>query len=143
MSEEKKPFTVKDRRHFAADGELRDDAAAAGPAAPPSAEPAAVGPGAPTGGVPPAEDEAEQPTLVGFFAGLAAQAGMLLGGGLPAEGEEPAGPDLLGARHLISVLEMLEEKTRGNRSADEDRAIESLLYQLRMGYVEVARRAVS
>jgi hypothetical protein len=133
MSEEKKPFTVKDRRHFAADGELRDD----GQAAPTNPGSVAPGPDAPTGAAA-AEDEPPA-TLMGFFAGLAAQAGMLLSGGLPGEGEEPAGPDLLGARHLISILEMLEEKTRGNRSEEEDRAIESFLYQLRMGYLEVAR----
>ncbi len=144
MSEEKKPFTVKDRRHFAADGEPRDDAVAAGRGAPTSAEPAAADRPAPTPASAPAEPEPaaaaeERPTLVGFFAGLAAQAGMLLSGELSPGGEEPSGPDLPGVRHLISILEMLEEKTRGNRSPEEDRAIETLLYQLRMGYLEMTR----
>lgn len=42
------------------------------------------------------------------------------------------------ARHTIDTLEMLQEKTRGNLSAEEVKLFESLLYELRMRFVEVA-----
>jgi hypothetical protein len=135
MSEETKPFTVKDRRHFAADGQVRDEAA-----------PEAGGTAVTSSAAPEAPDQADPtvpPTLTGFLAGLAAQASMLLAGVVAGGGDEPAGPDLVGARHVISILEMLEEKTRGNRSSEEDRAVGALLYELRMAYLDVSRRGTS
>lgn len=43
------------------------------------------------------------------------------------------------ARETIDLVEMLQEKTRGNLTADEERLLEDLLYDLRMRYVEAAR----
>jgi hypothetical protein len=45
-------------------------------------------------------------------------------------------PDLLMAKHNIELLTLLEEKTKGNRTADEEQLIAHLLYQLRMTYVQ-------
>ena len=45
------------------------------------------------------------------------------------------------ARQSIDSLEMLEEKTRGNLDPDEAKLLESLLYELRMRFVEVGRPA--
>lgn len=39
------------------------------------------------------------------------------------------------ARYLIDLLGILEEKTRGNLSVDEDRLLKDTLYQLRMRYL--------
>ena len=39
------------------------------------------------------------------------------------------------ARHNIELLELMSEKTRGNRTAEEDQLIEHLLFQLRMAFV--------
>lgn len=39
------------------------------------------------------------------------------------------------ARYLIDLLGILEEKTTGNRSVDEDRLLKDALYQLRMRYL--------
>ena len=61
--------------------------------------------------------------------GLATQASMLLG----REGQ-PA--DLDGAREMISILEMLRDKTEGRRTAEEDQVLESILYELRMAYLK-------
>lgn len=41
------------------------------------------------------------------------------------------------AKHFIDTLEMLEGKTKGNRTEEESRLLENLLHELRMGYVEV------
>ncbi len=39
------------------------------------------------------------------------------------------------ARYLIDVLGILEEKTRGNLSVDEERLVKDVLYQLRTRYL--------
>ena len=41
---------------------------------------------------------------------------------------------------MIDILAMLEEKTRGNLTAEERQLIEQVLYELRMRFVEVSRR---
>lgn len=39
------------------------------------------------------------------------------------------------AKQTLDILGMLEEKTRGNLTADEHRLLEQLLYELRLKYV--------
>ena len=55
----------------------------------------------------------------------------------PDSGERRAQPNLVLARHSIDTLEMLREKTRGNLDDSEAKLLESLLYELRMKFVEV------
>lgn len=43
--------------------------------------------------------------------------------------------DLELAKHNIDLLEMLDEKTKGNLSEDEKKAIDTGLYQVRMAYI--------
>jgi hypothetical protein len=43
------------------------------------------------------------------------------------------------ARQTIDLLALLQEKTRGNLTADEERTVDQVLYDLRMRYVEVAK----
>ncbi len=45
-------------------------------------------------------------------------------------------PDRLIARQTIDTLEMLHEKTRGNLDPGELKLFDSLLYELRMRFVE-------
>jgi hypothetical protein len=52
--------------------------------------------------------------------------------------EENTEPNLPLARHSIDMLAMLQEKTRGNLSADEQRLIENGITELRFRYVQVA-----
>jgi hypothetical protein len=47
--------------------------------------------------------------------------------------------DLALAKHTIDLLEMLEQKTKGNLTPPEEKLIESLLYDLRLRYVEATR----
>jgi hypothetical protein len=57
-----------------------------------------------------------------------------------AEGnEEPL--DLPAARHVIDLLAMLSEKTRGNLSMEEQRLIENSLTELRFRFVQVSETA--
>ena len=56
----------------------------------------------------------------------------------PNTGEHHA-PNLPLAQQMIDILAMLEEKTRGNLSAEERQLIDQVLYELRLRYVEVSR----
>lgn len=42
------------------------------------------------------------------------------------------------AKFNIDLLSMLEEKTRGNRTADEDRFISSVVQDLKLKFVELS-----
>ena len=48
--------------------------------------------------------------------------------------------DLHGAEHNIELIAMLQEKTRGNLNAPEANLIETMLYDLRLKYVEARRQ---
>jgi len=130
MSESDKSFTVSDRRHFTPDGRPRDENGEEAAGALPREEaPPAVGPREPPAG--PAD-------FSEFLLGLAAQVGMLLSEPPGAPGVPP-GEALEAARSIISILDMLKEKTEGRRTNAEDTLLDELLFQLRMAYVEKTR----
>ncbi|HEY7173054.1 MAG TPA: DUF1844 domain-containing protein [Vicinamibacterales bacterium] len=55
----------------------------------------------------------------------------------PQSGQlQPA--DLEGAQQMIDILSLLEEKTRGNLTAEERQVLEQVLYELRMRYIEAS-----
>jgi hypothetical protein len=58
----------------------------------------------------------------------------------PATGEARA-PNLEGAQQMIDILAMLEQKTRGNLTAQERSLLEQVLYDLRMRFVAAQREA--
>jgi hypothetical protein len=60
---------------------------------------------------------------------------------LPEPSTQQTSVNLELARHNIELLAMLQEKTKGNLTADEHRMLEDLLYNLRLQFVE-ARRGV-
>ena len=57
----------------------------------------------------------------------------------PPGSDEGAQVDLELARHNIDLLELIHEKTRGNRTPEEDKLLEQLLFETRMRYVEVQK----
>ena len=61
--------------------------------------------------------------------------------GLMTEAESGKAPerDLPLARHNIEILEVLEEKTRGNLDPAEAKLLASLLYEVRMHFVEATK----
>jgi hypothetical protein len=80
------------------------------------------------------------PEAVGFLhlvQQLYMSAMIQLGAGAP-EGQRPR-VDILGARQTIDMLAILAEKTRGNLTAEEDRALQAVLYEARMGFLELTR----
>ena len=58
----------------------------------------------------------------------------------PTSGQKREKPDFQMAQQSIDLLAMLQEKTRGNLSADESRFLENMLFDLRMLYVQVSKR---
>jgi Domain of unknown function (DUF1844) len=55
----------------------------------------------------------------------------------PVTGER--GADLPLARQTIDLIALLQEKTRGNLSGEEERVLSQSLFDLRMRYVEVVK----
>lgn len=59
-------------------------------------------------------------------------------GGMTPEGEQPR-VDILGARQSIDMLGVLAEKTKGNLTAEEQRLLDSALFELRMAFLEITQ----
>ena len=57
-------------------------------------------------------------------------------GKMPAPDGKPHPVDLDTARHLIDVLAMLEQKTKGNLDEAEQKLLASLVYDLRVAFVD-------
>ena len=72
--------------------------------------------------------------LTTFILSVSSAAYMGLGVGPGSE------PNLELARQNIDLLELLSEKTKGNRTAEEDRLLEQLLFETRMRYVELQKK---
>jgi len=137
MSEEEgKGFKVTDRRRFTTEGEMRDDAPEDEQTRPePESEPPRPQP-------PPQEAGGRGDTIdfLTFVASLATNALAALGM-LPKEQAQglSVNPEL--GREYIEILGMLQEKTRGNLSPEEDKGLQRIVSELRMAYVELSKRA--
>lgn len=70
---------------------------------------------------------------------LGVEAAMHLGL-IQTPGEEPLPVDTEAARHLLDMLGVLQTKTRGNLTPEEDNLFENMLADLRMQFVAVSRR---
>lgn len=77
--------------------------------------------------------------LTTFFLSISSTAMMHLGVSFPGSKEAPV-KDLEIARQNIALLELMKEKTAGNRTQDEDRLIDELLFQLRMRFIEASKK---
>lgn len=67
---------------------------------------------------------------------LAMQAAIALGG-YQGPGGERIPPNHEAAKHHIDLLDVLTEKTRGNLSEEEGRALQGVTHELRMQYVQM------
>ena len=76
-----------------------------------------------------------------FLLSLSTTALMQLGAVPNPETGEKLEPDLAFARQTIDTLEMLRDKTAGNLDDEERKLFDSLLYELRMKYVEREKSA--
>lgn len=73
-----------------------------------------------------------------FVLSLASSAAIHFGDLPDPESGQRVEPNLDGASQMIEILAMLEQKTRGNLTAEERQVLEQVLFELRMRYVEAA-----
>ena len=89
-------------------------------------------------------EQEDQPrvSFIAFIYSLASNAAVHFGDLPDPLTNERRPPDLEAAAQLIEIIAMLEEKTRGNLTAEERQLIEQILFELRMRFVE-ARKSES
>jgi hypothetical protein len=61
-------------------------------------------------------------------------------GDVPHPDSEKVEMNLVLARQNIDLLGVLEEKTKGNLTGDEERLLHQLLFELRMRFVEASKK---
>ena len=143
MSEDK-GFTVKDRRRFKEGGEdaeaveerTEDQEGAAEasteptdrPDQEPEAEPCAEGPEMPL----------PELTFANFVVSLSTSVAVHLGL-VPEPTTGEVQQDLALAKQTIDLLGLLQEKTRGNLTEEEDKLFQSILFDLRLQYVNACK----
>ena len=88
----------------------------------------------------PAQESPFGPVDFASYVMSIASSAMITLGQLPDPATNLITIELDTARHLIDVLSMLEQKTTGNLDATEQKLVTSLLYDLRLGFVEAQRK---
>ncbi len=124
--EEKKRLVEEQQKKAAAAAAPKES-----PAQPSGMPRAGAGPGRGERGLPPA-------TFTTLVQSVVTQVLFYLGE-LTARGAEPA-LNLDMAKHNIDILGVLEEKTRGNLTEEEQRLLDGALYEARMRYVSIAQQ---
>ena len=119
--------------------EKQVEPAAAASSAPPS-QPGQSQPGPETKETPAAGDESPEARWDLFMSGLAMEALIAMGDMAHPVTKKPA-VDLHRAKYLVDLMGVLEEKTKGNLSVDEERLLTDALYQLRMRYLNKTGKA--
>ena len=78
-------------------------------------------------------------TFVAFVVSLAHTAAVHFGD-VPDPVTGAAGtPNLPAAQQMIDILALLEQKTRGNLTAEERQLLEQVLFELRLRYIEAQK----
>ncbi len=77
-----------------------------------------------------------QLSFTGFVLSLASTAAIHFGDLPDPVTGQAAEPNLDGASQMIEILALLEQKTRGNLTAEERQVLEQVLYELRLRFVE-------
>lgn len=127
VEEKKEPLEVKDKRLFNADGTARQEGE--------SQKPAPKGDEKESPSPPPPGFEINFSTFV-----LSLASSVQINMGLishPATRKPEV--DLVSAKQTIDILGMMEEKTKGNLSKEEEQILKQVLFELRMQYVEVSK----
>ena len=85
------------------------------------------------------DESAHAVTFVGFIFSLAHTAAVHFGDVPDPVTGQPAQPNLPAAKQIIDILALLEEKTRGNLSAEERQLLEGVVFELRMRFVDAGK----
>lgn len=133
MAEDKKGsgFVVKDKRLFAESGEERPKEEQPTPAA---EEPKPVSPEAAQSGK---EKEPDYPPInfTNFVLSLSTSA-LFHFGDFPDQEGGKTEKNLPAAKQTIDILDMLNERTKGNLNENENQLIQGVLYELKLRYVK-------
>lgn len=129
-------FKVRDRRRQV---DTEEPPATESPRATPSGPEPSVRPaGAPPRGKGP--QPSSDRTLAGLLMMLASSAVVAMGDAPdPVSGERHR--DLAQAAEVVDLLLLLREKTEGNRTDEESRMFEDLIYDLQLRYVSATKRS--
>ncbi len=132
MGDEEQGFVIRDKR-----GRGEEKPAVSAPESPPPSS-ATSDTAAPLGSQASSPGEGAAPPLSfsSFIFSLGTSSLMLMG-----EQLDPSQPktqvNLPQAKEIIDILSILEEKTRGNLTSEEEGVMKELLYALRMKYVDL------
>ena len=89
----------------------------------------------------PSQDREESAvTFLGFILSLAHTAAVHFGDVPDPVSGQTIPANLPAAQQMIDILSLLEEKTRGNLSAEERQFLDQILYELRLRYVEASKQ---
>lgn len=147
LESSRKGIKVTDKRMFTAEGEVRDDYEGPADDGPSKEDPRPAGgdpgptstreePAAPRGTE---TSEDETPTLFMALAdNLIVNAYATLGMVPMPDGSRPE-PDFAATRQMISLLEMLEEKTKGNLDSKEENYLTTHLGELKLAFVRASK----
>jgi Domain of unknown function (DUF1844) len=138
MAEEEESFKITDRRGRAKENDDRAEpsAPASGPSRLSTTGALGAEPAPPRG--PSAERGGEGVSLQGLFVMLASSALINLGEAAdPLTGDKHV--DLDQAREAVDMLVLLKAKTAGNRTDQESRLLEDILYDLQMRFVRATK----
>jgi len=131
---ERRGFQVKDRRRFSETGDAR-------PGAPEEAASAAAGESAAQ--APPVDaPRADEPVTFSTFVLVLSTQALLHLGEIPNPVSRAVERDLPAAKQVIDILGIIQTKTQNNLEQGEQSLLESVLYDLRMRYVELVRRGL-
>ncbi len=137
--EEESSFRITDKRQFREDGDRRESiedetppTEQAQPESPSPASSAEAGAAPVVGEAPPGT----QPPIdfPSYILSYYTQ-GLVLLGEVPNPYSNKKEEDLQASKHTIDILGLLEEKTKGNLSEEEQKLLESVLYELRMKFM--------
>ena len=91
--------------------------------------------------MPSGQDEALPAIDFATFIMSLSQSAVLHLGDAPHPETQKLETNLLLARQTIDLLGVLEEKTKGNLNGDEERLLTQILFDLRMRFIEVQKKA--
>ena len=80
----------------------------------------------------------QQLSFTSFVVSLASTAAIHFGDLPDPVTGEKVEPNLEGAAQMIEILSLLDQKTRGNLTAEERQVLEQVLFELRMRFVEAS-----
>jgi hypothetical protein len=136
---EEQGFSVSDKRHFREDGEVRSSEPSPEPVKTATESPradASIEPHPEADQEPGAYPQIDFPSyILSYYT-----QGLVLLGEVPNPYTNQKEEDVEGAHHTVDILSMLQEKTKGNLTKDEEQLLDSVLYELRMKFMAKTSR---